>query len=331
MSGRGVGRLRALGKRARPGRAPDVLSPRRTVAPPEARELGPGPNARAAAPEAEAPRPRALDFDSWERSVNQQTRDLLDERPELRDALRRVDATTRRILTKCASPCIPDGATAEDIARVHTLLVRVRSLHLAQELLLREYFYARRNAFSQAIGDIERAVNPQRLEKLLKEAAARRAARFEELARRHRGLQDPPLQAGESPNAPGTFFPGRWGDPKAPPYEHARKKHRVDLNAEQNFDRARDPGRKGEKPVPQGQWVDDRFIVEAERRAVPANFVRAEGGRAVHEFDMGHPVGRVYLPDGTIVSDVTRVRVLRNADGSFFDAFPIVGDRPRLP
>ena len=117
-----------------------------------------------------------------------------------------------------------------------------------------------------------------------------------------------------------------------------RDRHGADLSAQRNFDRARDPGRKGGNPgrkggkqVPQGQWLDDRFIVEAERRAVPRNFVRTQSGKYVYEFDMGHPVGRVYLPDGTIVSDVTKVVVLRNLDGSFFDAFPIVGDRHRLP
>ena len=76
--------------------------------------------------------------------------------------------------------------------------------------------------------------------------------------------------------------------------------------------------------------MDDRFIVEAGRRAGPQNAVEQKGNVTIYEFDMGHPVGRVYLPDGTIVSDVTRVRVIRAQDGSFFDAFPII-DRPSLP
>jgi hypothetical protein len=87
------------------------------------------------------------------------------------------------------------------------------------------------------------------------------------------------------------------------------------------MDRAQDPRRA----APNGQWYNDSFIIEAEQRATADTVVEVTGGgKTVHELDMGRPVGRVYMPDGTIVSDVTRVRVIRYPNGTIQTSFPIL-------
>ena len=42
----------------------------------------------------------------------------------------------------------------------------------------------------------------------------------------------------------------------------------------------------------------------------------------MHEFELPFPAGRIYMPDGRIISDVRRVRVILD-NGQFFNAFPI--------
>jgi hypothetical protein len=69
---------------------------------------------------------------------------------------------------------------------------------------------------------------------------------------------------------------------------------------------------------PIGQWYNDQLIAEADAR-FPWN-----GARRVSDVDFGRPVGRVFLPDGLVISDVRFVRIIRNADGSFDNAFPIL-------
>jgi glyoxylate carboligase len=57
--------------------------------------------------------------------------------------------------------------------------------------------------------------------------------------------------------------------------------------------------------------------------AIIGNVTRVEGGRTIHEFDMPYPVGRVFMPDRRIISDVRRVLVILERDGKFFNAYPI--------
>jgi len=73
----------------------------------------------------------------------------------------------------------------------------------------------------------------------------------------------------------------------------------------------------------QGQWYSNDLIVEALRRADASTYIGTNGGRALYEFDMGRPIGRVYAPNGTVIADVTRVRVVRYPDGTLRTAFPI--------
>lgn len=86
------------------------------------------------------------------------------------------------------------------------------------------------------------------------------------------------------------------------------------------MDRARDPTRYEDV----GQWYDNSFIIEAEQRATAGTVVNTTpNGKTIHEFDMGRPVGRVFTPTGTVVSDVTRVRVVRFPGGRLQTSFPI--------
>lgn len=55
----------------------------------------------------------------WERSLNEETQALLRERPDLRRFYREMDPRVRDLLTRCASPCIPETATAAEVTRIH--------------------------------------------------------------------------------------------------------------------------------------------------------------------------------------------------------------------
>jgi hypothetical protein len=111
---------------------------------------------------------------------------------------------------------------------------------------------------------------------------------------------------GEGINKPNT----KWGNPESTKaYGHSQNEHGVKRAPEQLKDRARGTN------TPQGQFNDDKLIVEAEQRAP------VEPG--VYDVDMGRPVGDVYRPDGTVVEDVTHVRVVRKPDGTIRSSFPI--------
>ena len=236
----------------------------------------------------------------WERSLNEETRALLRENPNLRRFYREMDPRVRNLLTRCASPCIPETATAAQVERIHDLLTRLRSLNAADELLLREHFHAGRADLDATIAHVERAANANHLRKLIRDSAAGRS----------RMPEGHPVPA----DPPGHGLPGRWGDPASPSYGHSYSEHGAHLNSNDFRDRAMST-RRGGRHEPDSQFYDNALIVEAERRA------GATPGE--HIVPMGRPVGRVFQPDGSVISDVQHVFVWRRADGSLITSYPI--------
>lgn len=113
---------------------------------------------------------------------------------------------------------------------------------------------------------------------------------------------------------PGEGIPvdAAWGNPKSvKAYGHSLLEHGPKRPAQELIDRAVG------KSTPQGQWLDENFIVEAEQRA-PLK----EGENIV---DMGKPVGKVYMPDGSVVENVSKVKVIRRADMTVNTSYPFSG------
>ena len=108
-----------------------------------------------------------------------------------------------------------------------------------------------------------------------------------------------------------TNRPIQWGNPRSvAAYGHSMNRHGSQRPPQQLKDRARSTR------TPQGQFYDNNTIVEAEQRAPVSP--------GVYDIPMGRPVGRVYMPDGTVVQDATRVRVIRRPDGTIETSFPII-------
>ncbi len=199
----------------------------------------------------------------------------------------------------------------------------MRGLREADEWLLREFFYARRQSLGDAITEVERAGNMRQLHSILQRSASERARA--QPTRLPSALRGP----GEDLRNPGQLYPGRWGDAELPgsAYGHSYSEHGPthgkNRTPQQMADRAAAQTRRGGEPVPNGQWYNSDLIVEAERRANLENAREGPGGKLIHIFDMGRPIGRVYMPDGSVISDVTRVKVIRNPNGTLDTSFPI--------
>jgi hypothetical protein len=255
--------------------------------------------------------------------VNAETITLFDQNPGLLRALA-DNPLAAAILKACRSPCYPPNATEAQIEAINNFLARAggwtgRSGRFgeAQEAILREFFYARRRSLNEAIQTIERVGNLNQLEALLRNEAAERAARLRTASYHRAGVTVPAL-----PPAP------RGGE-----YTHSIAEHGARISAREMRERATGLRRRGAGGIraPNGQWYDDSFLVEARGLANADNLVqRLPNGRTVHEFDMPYPVGRVFMPDGSVVSDVRRVRVLLLPNGELRNAFPITG-RLNLP
>jgi hypothetical protein len=253
----------------------------------------------------------------WEESLSTETRKLLQADPALRARFAKLSPGTRRILTHCSPLCIPPGLTDLQQQRIENFLVRAQSMTGkgtrfgdAHEWLLREHFYARRGNIDEAIGVIERVTGLNDLEATLRRTAAERAV----------------AARAESFTRAGEVVPSLGGEPVGPVYKGTIETHGAQRPAAENWVRATGGRRRGNQKVlvPQGQWYDNRFIPEAYARATPANVVaRMPNGRTIHEFDMPWPIGRVYTPEGQIISDVRRVHVMLEPDRSFFNAYPI--------
>jgi hypothetical protein len=133
-----------------------------------------------------------------------------------------------------------------------------------------------------------------------------------ELDRTYEPLGQPTRQPGEGVASNRSL---KWGSPKSPAYGHSQIRHGVKRPAQKLKDRART------KRKQQGQYYDDKFIVEAEQRAplTPGE----------HIVPMGRPVGRAYHPDGTVTENVTSVLVVRRADDTLITSYPFDPNKPR--
>lgn len=243
--------------------------------------------------------PLEATLDPWERSLNPETQDMLRDKPDLRRLFREMDPRVRKLLTRCESPCIPTTATPAEVTRIQGLLGKLRNLNAADELLLQEHFHAGRANLPDAISAVEGASSAAHLRKLLRDAAAGRAAQV-------------PLVLAPLP-PPGQGLPGRWGDPASPSYGHAYREHGAHLDSNDFRNRAMSTRANGRR-APDAQFYDNALVVEAEQRAPTT--------AGNHIVDMYRPIGRVFQIDGSVVSDVQRVMVVRTANGTLRTAYP---------
>ncbi len=110
----------------------------------------------------------------------------------------------------------------------------------------------------------------------------------------------------------GTGPEPQWGNPKSTKaYGHSLSDHGPKLDPKNLAGQAKS------LETDQGQWLDENGPVEAEQLAPkrPGVFV----------VSMGRVVGKVYLPDGTVV-DATKVFVKRRTNGTIATSFPVTDD-----
>jgi hypothetical protein len=247
-------------------------------------------------------------------------------------------------------------ATAPDVVRLRALNERIRPTDEQAEAL-GPYFEARRDAMARAIGDLEAAQSGPELQRIaqrdpiippgtnagvatavdsmLTRFTGRRVtldAGLRALLREH--LQNNPggmppeafaaiadarglaaalrAAAGARVTPTATAAPTR-NDPR---YGYAVRGHGMERDAQGMMSEAAARRRVG---VPQGQFYNDATIIDADTLAAPG-----DGERFV---TFPNPIGRVFRPDGTVLSDVNRVLVVRGNGGAFFDAYPIPPER----
>lgn len=95
--------------------------------------------------------------------ISPETEKLLIGNDALRGALKE-NSLAAKVLKKCASPCFPENATAEQVRRLEVLLERVAKTGSYDEALLREYLYKRRDLLASAVADLETFVTQRRLQ-----------------------------------------------------------------------------------------------------------------------------------------------------------------------
>ncbi|WP_354348872.1 DUF4157 domain-containing protein [Pseudarthrobacter sp. PvP090] len=95
--------------------------------------------------------------------ISPDTEKLLMGNDALRVALKE-NTLAAKVLKKCASPCFPQNATAEQVQRLETLLERVAKTGNYDENLLREYLYKRRELLDSAIHDLGMIANTKRIQ-----------------------------------------------------------------------------------------------------------------------------------------------------------------------
>lgn len=102
---------------------------------------------------------------AWERSLNAETRAMLEADPELRRYWQDMDPAVRRALTYCSSPCIPVTVSPENLVNIRTLMNR---LNLSENHRgLREYLHIYRNnnqELTNAIRALDSITNIQQFE-----------------------------------------------------------------------------------------------------------------------------------------------------------------------
>lgn len=177
---------------------------------------------------------------------------------------------------------VPPGADPRSVSRIEAILMNKRiRLSLGLHALLREYLEVRRDNLDAPLSAVENVANEKQLLSVLREAAEARTTSTAAAPR-----------------------------PRDPIYRHAVDGHGSQLAPDALMSEA--ATRRG-TGVPQGQFYNNATIAEAD--------ARAPLGPGEHVVDFDRPIGRVFLPDRTVLSDVTRVMVVR-MNGSV-DAYPI--------
>jgi hypothetical protein len=309
-------------------------------------------------------RERGKGFSEWKDSLSSQDQKMLDDPANegLRKLWAEMDPAVRRILTACGSSCIPRNATADQVAAIKGVLDKyVIAAGTPTEALLKEYFHARRDVLARAVDDVVNAKDREHLEDVARESPVVPPGAAPDLAARINAFQarfklEPAQEAllreffevnrsdlksaldriekASGPDHLMKLLRGEAakraaaapGTPNIPTgksvYDHAVDEHGANRPAKEFMDRAKtkpDPVTK--IPGNQiGQWYNDQLIVELDQR-FPNNGI---GGAEIVDF--GRPAGRVYLPDGRVISDVTTVRIIRYPNGSFNNAFPVLPD-----
>jgi hypothetical protein len=105
---------------------------------------------------------------AWEKSLNPETRALLEADPELRKFWHEMDPDVRRALTYCATPCIPPNVSPENLVQIKQVIQRLKlpSEHRG----LREYLHIYRNnqqEMSDALKALDSVANLKEFEALL--------------------------------------------------------------------------------------------------------------------------------------------------------------------
>jgi len=121
----------------------------------------------------------------WEGTLNQETRNLLVDKPELKTLYAEMDPTVRSLFTHCASVCIIPSATRQDVHAASELLGRLKAngVQIDEDLLarLQIYFHLQSNDLSGALrrlepGPLQRGVSTaEELDNALTQAFRRRA------------------------------------------------------------------------------------------------------------------------------------------------------------
>lgn len=101
-------------------------------------------------------------FAAWKRSLNPETLTLLNSNKNLERLFKGMDRRVRRALTRCNSPCIPPGASPEDIDRI-TEIISKHNLDGPDLDLLNDYFYHFRGNLDGAIRLLKRPGNANSL------------------------------------------------------------------------------------------------------------------------------------------------------------------------
>ncbi len=302
-------------------------------------------------------------YSEWKERLNPDTQKLLNDpaNSALKKMWAEMDPAVRRVLTRCGSDCIPRNATAAEVAKIKGVLDKFGVDGGPVEALLKEYFHARRDVLDRAIDDVANAKDPEQLADIARESpvvppgtpldlAARinafqvrfklqaaQEALLREFFEANRADLKSALERIEGASGPNDLLkrlrveaatrasaaPGTPAVPKGKSaYDHSLNEHGSDRPAKELMDRAKtkkDPATR--LPGNQmGQWYNDQLVIELDQR-FPNN-----GIGQPEIVDFGRPVGRVYLPDGRVISDVTTCSIMRYPDGTFNNAFPALPD-----
>jgi len=85
--------------------------------------------------------------------ISKDTEEMLMKNPSLREALKE-NSLAATVLKKCNTPCIPEGATAQQVKKLEGLLERLKKVDAYDEEALRRFLYERRAELDKAIKEV---------------------------------------------------------------------------------------------------------------------------------------------------------------------------------